>query len=87
MEVFVPDEHMASLRPHLLLGGGGVRVQVRASDLARATELLDSFERAVGRRAHKILRRPAVLSNDDGAAIPRVDRYRLHGLLVSGELF
>lgn len=45
MEVFVPDEHVATLRPHLLIGTGGVRVQVRASDVARATELLDSFER------------------------------------------
>jgi len=44
MEVFVPDEHVGSLRPHLLIGSGGVRVQVRASDVARATELLDSFE-------------------------------------------
>lgn len=45
IEVFVPDEQMGSLRPHLLLGTGGVRVQVRASDVARATELLDSLER------------------------------------------
>lgn len=44
MEVFVPDEQMGTLRPHLLLGSGGVRVQVRASDVARATELLDSIE-------------------------------------------
>ena len=45
IEVFVPDEQVGSLRPHLLLGTGGVRVQVRASDVARATELLDSLER------------------------------------------
>ncbi len=45
MEVFVPDEHVGTLRPHLLLGTGGVRVQVRASDVARATELLDELER------------------------------------------
>ena len=45
IEVFVPDEHVGSLRPHLLMGTGGVRVQVRASDVARATELLDALER------------------------------------------
>ena len=45
IEVFVPDEHVGSLRPHLLMGTGGVRVQVRASDMARATELLDALER------------------------------------------
>lgn len=44
IEVFVPDEHMGALRPHLLLGTGGVRVQVRRSDVARATELLDALE-------------------------------------------
>lgn len=43
--VFIPDEQMASLRPHLLLGTGGVRVQVRAADAERARELLDSLER------------------------------------------
>jgi hypothetical protein len=45
IEVFVPDEHVGSLRPHLLISTGGVRVQVRASDVARATELLDAIER------------------------------------------
>lgn len=45
MEVFVPDEYVAALRPHLLLGTGGVRVQVRASDVVQATELLDALER------------------------------------------
>ena len=45
MEVFVPDEQVGALRPHLLLGTGGVRVQVRAADAARATELLDALER------------------------------------------
>jgi hypothetical protein len=45
IEVFVPDEHVGTLRPHLLMGTGGVRVQVRASDVARATELLDAIDR------------------------------------------
>ena len=45
MDVFVPDEYVGALRPHLLLGTGGVRVQARASDVARATELLDALER------------------------------------------
>jgi hypothetical protein len=44
IEVFIPDERMGTLRPHLLLGTGGVRVQVRAPDVARARELLDEFE-------------------------------------------
>lgn len=44
IEVFIPDERMGTLRPHLLLGTGGVRVQVRAPDAARATELLDQLE-------------------------------------------
>ena len=44
IEVFIPDEQMSSLRPHLLLGTGGVRVQVRASSLERAQELLASFD-------------------------------------------
>ncbi len=45
VEVFIPDEQMGTLRPHLLLGTGGVRVQVRASDVERATELLGEFEK------------------------------------------
>ena len=45
MDVFVPDEYIGALRPHLLLGTGGVRVQVRASDVTQATELLDALER------------------------------------------
>ena len=44
IDVFIPDESMGTLRPHLLLGTGGVRVQVRRSDAERATELLDQFE-------------------------------------------
>jgi hypothetical protein len=35
---------MGTLRPHLLLGTGGVRVQVRASDVDRAKELLDHLD-------------------------------------------
>jgi hypothetical protein len=44
IEVFIPDEHMASLRSHVLLGGGGVRVQVRASDVERARAVLDALD-------------------------------------------
>jgi hypothetical protein len=44
IEVFIPDEHIGSLRSHVLLGDSGVRVQVRGADLERAKELLDSFE-------------------------------------------
>ena len=44
IEVFIPDEQMSTLRPHLLLGTGGVRVQVRAGDAERAREVLDAVE-------------------------------------------
>jgi hypothetical protein len=44
IDVFIPDEHVGSLRPHLLLGTGGVRVQVHASDVERATELLRALD-------------------------------------------
>jgi hypothetical protein len=45
IEVFIPDESMATLRPHLLLGTGGVRVQVHASEADRARELLAQIEK------------------------------------------
>ena len=40
IDVDIPDEHMANVQPGL--GGtiGGIRVQVRSSDLARAEESL-----------------------------------------------
>ena len=44
IEVFIPDERMGSLRPHLLLGTGGVRLQVRASDVDRATGVLAAVD-------------------------------------------
>ena len=44
IEAFIPDEQMGTLRPHLLLGTGGVRLQVRASDADRARDVLDSIE-------------------------------------------
>ena len=44
IEVFIPDESIGTLRPHLLLGTGGVHVQVRASDAQRARELLEEFD-------------------------------------------
>jgi hypothetical protein len=44
IESCIPDERMGSLRAYLLLGTGGVRLQVRASDLARATALLDAVD-------------------------------------------
>ena len=48
IEVFIPDERMGTLRPHLLLGTGGVRVQVRAANVDRATALLEEFEQDEG---------------------------------------
>ena len=43
IEVFIPDEYVGTLRSHVLLGVGGVRVQVRASDAERAAVLLEEF--------------------------------------------
>ena len=48
IEVFIPDERMSTLRPHLLLGTGGVRLQVRASDAERAREVLAAVHRGDG---------------------------------------
>lgn len=48
IEVFIPDERMSTLRPHLLLGTGGVRLQVRASDAERAREVLANVDRGDG---------------------------------------
>lgn len=45
IEVFIPDEYVGTLRSHVLLGVGGVRVQVHASDADRAKALLDEFEK------------------------------------------
>ena len=44
IEAFIPDEQMSTLRPHLLLGTGGVRLQVRAADAERAREVLNAIE-------------------------------------------
>jgi hypothetical protein len=44
IEAFIPDEQMSTLRPHLLLGTGGVRLQVRAGDAERAREVLAAVE-------------------------------------------
>ena len=44
IEAFIPDEQMGTLRPHLFLGTGGVRLQVRAADEERARDVLDSVE-------------------------------------------
>jgi Putative prokaryotic signal transducing protein len=40
IETFVPDSHMASIRPELSGGLGGIRVLVRESDLELACEAL-----------------------------------------------
>ena len=40
IEVFLPDAHTLGARPELSAALGGVRVLVRASDLARAREVL-----------------------------------------------
>jgi hypothetical protein len=48
IEVFIPDEQMGTLRSHVLLATGGVRVQVHASEAERATALLAEFENDEG---------------------------------------
>ncbi|WP_420130032.1 DUF2007 domain-containing protein [Longimicrobium sp.] len=40
IDTFVPDSHMASIRPELSGALGGIRVLVRASDLEEANEAL-----------------------------------------------
>ncbi len=40
IECFIPDEHMANQMWHLTRAIGGIRVQVRQGDLARAQEIL-----------------------------------------------
>ena len=40
IDVEIPDEHMANVQPGLGGNIGGIRVQVRSSDLARAEESL-----------------------------------------------
>ena len=40
IDVFVPDSHMASIRPELSGALGGIRVLVRESDLELAREVL-----------------------------------------------
>jgi hypothetical protein len=40
IECFMPDEHLAGIRPELAVAIGGVRVMVRAGDVERATQAL-----------------------------------------------
>lgn len=42
IDAFIPDAHMASIRPELSGFIGGVRVLVRASELELANEILDA---------------------------------------------
>ena len=44
IETFVPDSHMASIRPELAGALGGIRVLVRESDLELARETLAAEE-------------------------------------------
>jgi hypothetical protein len=44
IDTFVPDSHMASIRPELIGAIGGIRVLVRESDLERAREVLAAEE-------------------------------------------
>jgi hypothetical protein len=43
IECFIPDEHLLSQASYLSGIAGGLRVQVRGADRARAQELLDDF--------------------------------------------
>ena len=40
IDAFIPDAHLASIRPELIGFMGGIRVLVRASDLDLANEVL-----------------------------------------------
>jgi hypothetical protein len=42
IEAFVPDEHTVSVDPALATALGGIRVMVRASDEARARDVLSA---------------------------------------------
>lgn len=44
IDAFIPDAHMASIRPELITYMGGVRVLVRASELELAHEALAVVE-------------------------------------------
>jgi hypothetical protein len=44
IEAFIPDEFMSPLHPATVLSAGGVRLMVRAEDLARAQEILENGE-------------------------------------------
>lgn len=47
IDAFIPDSHMASIRPELSGFLGGIRVLVRESDLELAQEALAEEEEAV----------------------------------------
>jgi hypothetical protein len=40
IDAVIPDQHMAAVQPMLGSAIGGIRVQIRASDLQRASETL-----------------------------------------------
>ena len=42
IECFMPDEHLAGIRPELAMAIGGVRLMVRADDVERATQALQT---------------------------------------------
>jgi hypothetical protein len=46
IDVQLPDEHVLGVQPFYGAAVGGVRVMVRAADLQRATELLESVVNA-----------------------------------------
>ena len=47
IHVFLPDEHTIGVDPGLAPAFGGVRVLVRADDVARAVEILESNSHGV----------------------------------------
>jgi hypothetical protein len=60
IETFVPDSHVASIRPELSGALGGIRVLVRESDLELAHEILSS-------EAETDHSDPGMLMDDDDA--------------------
>jgi hypothetical protein len=46
IEAQIPDEHMHGAQPHLSIAIGGARLLVKAADLRKAKEVLESFSRS-----------------------------------------
>jgi hypothetical protein len=80
IECFIPDEHMANQTWHLNRAIGGIRVQVRQTDLDRAKQIL--AEPAVEPPAEP-RRRPNGVHDDDDETIGPGDRAAYRAMRVA----